>query len=854
MPQETISLLLIEDDPIDADLFQEILDDAENSNFIITWVQRLQVALEKLDQEYFDLILSDLSLPDSHGPETFIRLNAHSPHLPIVVLSGSDDETLAVKALQEGAQDYLVKGKANGSLIIRSLRYAIERKQAQQALQASEERYTLTARGANDGLWDWHLDLNIAFFSSRWKAMLGFGEDEMNDHISEWFKRVHPGDYKSLLQAVGDHIIGKTPHLESEYRIRHKDGRYLWVLCRGLAVRKPNGRAYRIAGSQTDITRRHIAEQKLKHDALHDTLTRLPNRTLFTDRLTTAIHKHQNESSYNFAVLFLDLDRFKVINDSLGHLVGDKLLISATRRLRSCLRTNDTLARFGGDEFVILLNTFEDTQTVEQIANTIHRELEQPFIIDGHHLFTSASIGIAVGSRRYDQPEDMLRDADTAMYAAKAGGRARHVIFEMGQFKMALARLSMENSLRQALDNDEMFIFYQPFVSLKTGQIVGAEALLRWQHPEYGLLMPKDFIPLAEETGLILPLGQWLLRNATRQLSQWHASGFTSLRIAVNVSTPQIRDEDLITLVQEVLEETAVPPYSLELEITEVTAVENNSHHISVLNRLHNLGVSISMDDFGLDSSLNCLKKLPVDTLKIDQSFVHGMDQDGRDQAIIKAIIAMSRSLGIRVIVEGVENEDQLIFLHGEYCDEIQGFLFSHPVPAKFMTELLESKDIYHLRLNKTHDSLAASIQDQAAQGVSYALVDEFLTIVTSNPPMAPWSAVRGRTVEGLPLSDVFPELVGTEQTLLNLIHQQPDDPIEPSRIYHQIYRSSNDSFGRYFDLRIETFQGAANTLLVIVTDITDKARLESMLQQERNDLRLLMAKYKEVEEKLNSR
>lgn len=850
MSQDPIHLLLIEDDPGDADLFQEILEEAENSNFTVTWVDRLAAALERLELELYDLILADLSLPDSHGLETFIRLYAKVPQLPIVVLSGSDDESIVVRALQEGAQDYLVKGTADSNLIIRSIRYAIERKQVQLALQASEERYILAARGANDGLWDWHLELNFVYFSPRWKAMLGMDETEESDEISEWFQRVHPDDHELLLLELNAHLDGRTPHLEIEYRIRHEDGHYLWVLCRGLAVCKPDGRAYRIAGSQTNITRRRMAEDKLKHDALHDGLTGLPNRSFFVERLTNAIDRRENEA-YDFAVLFLDLDRFKVINDSLGHLIGDKLLIGVTRRLRACVRDKDTLARFGGDEFVILLEDLKDVQMAEALAERIQHQLAQPYMIDGNQVFTSSSIGIAVNTHQYDQAEDILRDADTALYEAKAAGRARHVVFETDQFKSALARWNMENSLRQALEKDEMLVFYQPFVSLKTGQIVGAEALVRWQHPELGLLSPKDFIPLAEETGLILPLGKWLLQSACRQLNRWHEAGFTSLRIAVNISSPQIRDENLVTLVQEVLAETAVPPYSLELEITEVGEIGISSHHVSVLSRLHDLGVSISVDDFGLDSSLNCLKHLPVDTLKIDQSFVRGMEQDERDRAIIKAIIALARSLGLRVVVEGVEAEEQLLFLHSQFCDEIQGFLFSDPLLAHFMTELLESKDVYQLRLNKTHDSMTASAHAHADQNVSYALVDEELTIITSNPRTADWSAVSVETVAGLPIQEVFPELVGTEQTLLNLLYNQADEPVETPRIHRQIFRSTPGSLGRYFDLRVATFHGTTTTLLIIIADVTDKARLEFMLNQERNELRLLMAKYKEIEQKL---
>ena len=851
MNQDPIRILLIEDDPGDADLLQELLAEENKSDFIFSWVERLQEGLDRLTQSEFDLILSDLSLPDSHGPDTFIRLYAQAPNLPIVVLSGSDDESLAVKALQEGAQDYLVKGEVDGKLIVRALRYAIERKHVQTALRESEERYILAARGANDGLWDWHLQSEEVYFSPRWKAMLGYEENEIGDGISEWFQRVHEEDHQALQDELKAHIEGHTPHFENEHRILHKDGTHLWILCRGLAVRDANNEVYRIAGSQTDITRRRAAEEKLLYDALHDSLTGLPNRDFFVERLGKAITKSRFQEEYRFSVLFLDLDRFKVINDSLGHLVGDQLLVGVARRLETCLRLGDTLARFGGDEFVILLNDTKDTYDAQEVASRIQRQLALPFKIDGHRLFTSASIGIATNTRQYSLPEDLLRDADTAMYQAKAEGKARHAVFETGQFKLALARWNMENSLRQALGNDELVIFYQPFVSLKTGQIVGAEALLRWQHPEYGLLTPEEFIPLAEETGLILPIGQWLLRVACQQLSDWHEAGFGTMRIAVNIATPQIRDEDLVELVTEVLAETAVPHHALELEITEVNAIEKTNQHIDVLRQLHDLGINISVDDFGLDSSLYCLKRLPVNTLKIDQSFVRGMYEDESDQAIIKAIIAMAHSLDLRVIAEGVESEEQLVFLHGQLCDEIQGFLFSRPVPAQTLTELLHSKDIYHLKLNKPHSFLEASIHAQATQDIGYALVDENLIIMKSNSLIVEWSDIEVEKLEGCLLTDVFPELVGTESMLFDLLRQASIDGVDIPRVYRQIYRASADNFGRYFDLRVEAFHADVATLLVIITDVTEKAHLEFMLRQERNELRLLMAKYKEIEEEL---
>ena len=713
MSQDQIRILLIEDDPGDADLLQEILDEDKNSPFMLTWVDRLQDGLGQLAQDEFDLILSDLSLPDSHGPETFIKLSAQAAHLPIVVLSGSTDEGIAVQALQEGAQDYLVKGEFDHKLIVRALRYAIERKQVQLALRQSEERYILAARGANDGLWDWDLIADTVYFSPRWKEMLGYTETEISENISEWFQRAHPDEEQRLQDDLMAHLRGETSHFESEHRLRHKDGSYRWMLCRGLVVRGANDRPQRIAGSLTDITRRRMAEEQLKHDALHDALTGLPNRVYFVEQLDKAIALTKLKDNYRFAVLFLDLDRFKVINDSLGHLVGDELLIEASRRLQTCLRTGDTLARFGGDEFVILLRDIQGIQDAQDVAERIQQLLSAPFELANQKLFTSASIGITLGTRQYKQPEDLLRDADTAMYQAKAEGKARHAIFDTGQFKIIFARWNLETDLRQAIDQEELVVYYQPLISLQSGEIAGVEALLRWQHPEHGLLSPKEFLPLAEETGLILPIGEWLLKIACRQVQTWHELGFSSLRMGVNVSAKQFRDQDLPELVGRVLAETAVPPHRLEIEITEVNTIENNNYAIGVLHKLKEIGVRIAMDDFGLDTSLHSLKRLPVDTLKIDQSFVRGTSkEDAKEVAIIRAISAMGHSLDLNVIAEGVESEEQLSLLYGHHCNEIQGFLFSPPIPAHELTELLQNWDDHKLRWENS-DTFASFIHTQ---------------------------------------------------------------------------------------------------------------------------------------------
>ena len=389
----------------------------------------------------------------------------------------------------------------------------------------------------------------------------------------------------------------------------------------------------------------------------------------------------------------------------------------------------------------------------------------------------------------------------------KAEGKARHAVFDTGQFKLVFARWNLETDLRQAIENEELIVYYQPFVSLQSGEIVGAEALLRWQHPQHGLLTPESFIPLAEETGLILPIGEWLLWTACHQLQAWHQLGFPLLRMAVNVSSRQFRDQNLPELVGRVLAETAVPPHCLELEITEINTIEGNNHAVKVLHQLKEMGVRLSMDDFGLDTSLHSLKRLPVDTLKIDQSFVRDTaKEDVKELAIIRAIIAMGHSLDLNIIAEGVESEEQLFLLHGFHCNEIQGFLFSHPVPAHMMTELLQTRGVYRLQLERSNATFETYIHAQASQDVGYALVDEKLNILTHNVIIEKWAEHEPSKLAGQSLLAVFPELVGAEDLIQQMLINKKEDGLDIPRIYRQIYRASADPFGNYFDLRVEPF------------------------------------------------
>lgn len=624
MDLQPIRILLVEDNPGDARLLQEYLLDEGRFSFDICHVDRLGRALERLTEDEYDVMLLDLTLPDSMGLDTVRTAHASAPGIPIVILTGFDDETQAIRAVQEGAQDYLVKAHVDGNLLGRSLRYAIERHRMMSELERA---------------------------------------------------------------------------------------------------------------------------RKLEHYvATHDMLTDLPNRQLFHDRLDEALANARRTRS-RVALLFLDLDRFKLTNDTLGHAAGDRLLQSVAERLAQCIRTSDTVARLGGDEFTAILPGIQRSQDVARVANKILDALARPFVLDGIELYITTSIGISMFPTDGVDSETLLKNADIAMYRAKANGRNNFQFYTPAMNEKALERMELEYSLRQAADREEFVLHYQPQVDVTTGRIVGMEALLRWKHPTLGMLMPSEFIPLAEETGLIVPIGEWVLRTACAQGREWLDQGLPEVGIAVNFSARQFQRQNPVKTVTRVLSETGLPPDLLELELTESAVMRDAEAASATLRQLKQLGIHLSLDDFGTGySSLSHLKRFPLEKLKIDKLFIGSLTVDPNDRAITSAIIAMAHSLQLEPIAEGVETLAQLDALRNLKCEKMQGFLFSGAVTAAAAGKLLVRQDharyaalISNSRLSAVR-TVAAPIPVRArnGEGIPEFLPESVLRAGTVGEPFAP--------------------------------------------------------------------------------------------------------------------
>jgi len=562
--------------------------------------------------------------------------------------------------------------------------HALEVQQHMEKLRESEERFRSAFDYATIGMGVISLDGRWLQVNRSLCAIFGYEEGEL---VSKEFRALtRRDDIVGADEHIQRLVRGEISSHQAEMRFVHRQGHEVWALLGASVVRDSQSNPLHLIFQIQDITDRKRAEEQLLHDAFHDALTGLPNRALFMDHVKMAIQRSRRNGDRLFAALFFDLDRFKVINDSLGHMVGDQLLVGVARRLEACLRPGDTVARLGGDEFVILLEELAGDDDAIDIARRVQEAVTQPFQIGGHEVFTTASLGIAPSSTGYERAEDLLRDADTAMYRAKLLGKNRHVVFDKAMHDRAVELLQMETDLRRAVERQEFFVQYQPIVSLATGRTSSFEALVRWQHPERGLVPPGEFIPVAEETGLIVPLGLWVLEEACRQMRRWQVeqSVAPDVTVSVNLSGKQFSQADLMGQVSSVLRQTGLAPSNLKLEITESMVMENIETAIDSLGQLRSLGIGLSIDDFGTGySSLSYLHRFPIDTLKIDRSFVTRMTENSENAEIVRTIVTLARSLEMSVVAEGIEQMEQLDALRALDCDYGQGYLFSRPVGGR---------------------------------------------------------------------------------------------------------------------------------------------------------------------------
>jgi diguanylate cyclase (GGDEF)-like protein/PAS domain S-box-containing protein len=697
----TLNILLVQDDPTEANSVQDALVNSSDGPFQVEWMRTAEQGLERLlrtaeepgrAKHGIAAILLDLALPNSSGTETFDRFLAAAPQCPILVLcSGSDEET-AKEAVKRGAQDYLLKGHLDAYLLPKALCNMIKRATNAEALFEEQERARVTLNSIGDAVMTSDVWGRVTYLNSVANELTGWSGDEAKGRpLEEVFRIVdattrEPTPNPMLMAIAQNETVGLTPNC----LLVRRDGVEFSIEDSAAPIHDRRGTVTGAVMVFRDVTTSQALSRRMAYLAQHDGLTNLPNRTLLNDRLDQAISLADRHGG-QLALLYLDLDRFKHVNDSLGHAIGDRLLQSVGERLTHCVRRTDTVSRQGGDEFVVLLADIAHAPDAGISAAKILEALRAPHVIGEHSLHATASIGIATYPGDGTDPEILHRNADSAMYHAKKEGRDNYQFFTDDMNTLAVERQSVEAGLRTALERQEFELRYQPKISIATGAIVGVEALVRWRHPQRGLMTPAEFIPIAEETGLIVPMGRWILREACRQARAWQDAGLPPLSVAINVSAVELRGTDFVAGVQAILAETGLDPRYLELELTETFLMLDTVATVDVLRALKALGVSLALDDFGTGySSLSNLQKFPINTLKIDRSFVRDMTTDAGDASIVEAVLAMGRSLKMNVVAEGIEARHQLAYLRQHQCPQGQGFYFSRPVAATEFGSLVE--------------------------------------------------------------------------------------------------------------------------------------------------------------------
>jgi diguanylate cyclase (GGDEF)-like protein/PAS domain S-box-containing protein len=689
-------ILLIQSDPKDA----KAVRDALNGSFQVDWVRTCSEGLQRLALERqngrpaadaFGAVLVDLFLPDSQGIETFDQIFRALPEIPMLILSAEKDEDVAKLAVQRGAQDYLLKSRLDSYSLPKTLGSMVERAANAEALFDEKERAQVTLNSIGDAVMSTDVRGNITYLNVVAESLTGWsGKEAAGRPLEEVFRIIDATTREAApnpmtLAMRENNTVGLTPNCV----LIRRDGAETAIEDSAAPIHDRRGQVTGAVIVFRDVSAARALTVRMSYLAQHDSLTDLPNRMLFSDRLTEAIAMAQRYRR-NLAVLYMDVDRFKHINDSLGHDVGDRLLQSIAVRLYACVRSSDTVSRQGGDEFVILLSEVTHVEDAGVIAEKILNALKTPYRIDDHDLHLTVSIGIASYPEDGAEAEALMKNADLAMYHAKDNGRNNYQFFQAEMNVRAVERQSVENGLRKAMGRQEFVLYYQPKMNLLTNAIVGVEALIRWRHPQRGLVPPAQFIPVAEQCGLIVPIGRWVIREACRQARAWQDAGLMPVRVAINISAVELHDKDFVASVRSILTETGLEPRYVEFELTETFLLQDSNSTSLVLRALKDLGVGLALDDFGTGySSLSYLNRYPIDTLKIDRAFVRDITTDSDDASIVSAVISMGKSLHMSVVAEGVETQEQLAFLKQQNCPEAQGFLLNQPVGAEAFTRLL---------------------------------------------------------------------------------------------------------------------------------------------------------------------
>jgi len=687
------SVLLIEANPADASVIRTMFNHQGLYAFKLSIVACLENALIHLASQPVDVILLDVGAYGTSGQEVVRTIRTAAPRVSIVLLSELEDEAMAIQAMQDGTQDYLVKGQMEPHELMRALRNAVERKTIEESLFSEKERAQVTLNSIADAVICTDPEGNISFLNPSAERMTGWPLHEaVGRPLGETFRIIdattrEPAVDPITKSAAGDNV-GEIP---ANCVLIQRDGREIFIEDSVATIYDRGGKVDGSVLVFRDVSAARVLAARVAHLAEHDVLTGLPNRFLFNDRLNQAIARAHRDSKL-LTVLFLDLDGFKHVNDSLGHSAGDKLLQSIAEQLVACVRAPDTVSRPGGDEFILLLQDVEHAQDAEITARRILKSLGEAHSVEDHELYITASIGISVYPLDGQDAETLIKNADTAMYQAKSQGRHNFKFFKQEMNTRAVNRLYLEEGLRRALNEDELTLHYQPKINFSTGAIAGAEALVRWKHPTRGVISPAHFIPVAEETGLIVALGAWVLRSACAQVQAWTDAGLPSIGISVNVSTVQLRNGEFLEDLFAILEETELDPQRLEIEVTESSLMRNAEFAAPILRLMRKRGIRVSIDDFGTGySSLSYLQQFPLDAIKIDQSFVHRITSFPGGSSIVSAIISLGQSLNLRVVAEGVETAEEMAFLKAQSCDEAQGYFFGRAVAASQFAKMIQA-------------------------------------------------------------------------------------------------------------------------------------------------------------------